>query len=148
MWDSLTFPLKLKARISAQRLGGLDFGLGTSISAWLGRIMAQWLGSRLSGSEARIFKRSWLKISAQWLYGLARSWLMKIKSKKIGGRSIYMKCLILDSVTGDGRSETWWFRRCWWRVSEDLKLFPARGGALMLGMDSGLCRLTDLGMSY
>uniref|UniRef100_A0A2N9GF32 Uncharacterized protein n=1 Tax=Fagus sylvatica TaxID=28930 RepID=A0A2N9GF32_FAGSY len=35
------------ARISTQRLGGLDFGLVTSISAWLGRIMARWLGSRL-----------------------------------------------------------------------------------------------------
>jgi hypothetical protein len=37
-------------------------------------------------------------------------------------------------VIGDGISKTRWFQQCWWRVSEDLKLSPARGGALMLGM--------------
>ena len=68
--------------------------------------------------------------------------------QQIGCQYIYLRCLILDSVTGDERSETWWFQRCWWRVSKDLKLFPMRGGALILRMDSSSRYLPDLWMVY
>uniref|UniRef100_A0A2N9HMN1 Uncharacterized protein n=1 Tax=Fagus sylvatica TaxID=28930 RepID=A0A2N9HMN1_FAGSY len=110
----------------------VDLGLAWSDHGSMARIAAQWL----RGSDLEMVLARDLSSMARWL-GSISAHENRIK-----------KCLILDSVTRDGRSETWWFRRCWWRVSEDLKLFPARGGALMLGMDSGLCRLTDLGMSY
>ena len=68
------------AQISAQRLDGLDFGLGTSISAWLGQIMAQWLRSWLSDSDARILKRE--MNLARDLSSMARS-LGLISTQKI-----------------------------------------------------------------
>ena len=55
---------------------------------------------------------------------------------------------MVESVIRNGRSGDMWFRRCWWRVSEDLKLFPVRGGALMLEMDSSSRRSPDLWMVY
>jgi hypothetical protein len=55
------------ARISTQRLNGLDFGLGTSILAWLGRIMARWLRSWLRGSDLEMGLARDLSSVAQWL---------------------------------------------------------------------------------
>jgi hypothetical protein len=55
------------ARISAQRLVGTDFGLMTSILAWLGRIMARWLESQLIGSDLEMVLAQDLSSMARWL---------------------------------------------------------------------------------
>ena len=63
--------LSLEARWLGFLLGdfdlGLDFCLGTSISAWLGQIMARWLGSRLRGWDLEMVLARDLSSVARWL---------------------------------------------------------------------------------
>uniref|UniRef100_A0A2N9HG48 Uncharacterized protein n=1 Tax=Fagus sylvatica TaxID=28930 RepID=A0A2N9HG48_FAGSY len=132
MCDWVRPNLSSEARWHGFWLGNFDLGLAWSDHGSMARIAAQ----RLRGSDLEM-------VLARDLSSIGD---MVVRARV--GLSAETDDGAWRRIIWNGRSGARWFRQCWWRMSEDLKLYPARGGALMLGMDSSSRRSPDLWMVY
>ena len=119
---------------------------------------------RIKSSEPRVEPR----VKQDWFQRVARVWDWERVNRnartlrgawrhvrhRIGFIFALMNRLTSDILNGDGHQLNRWpkevkpRRWCWQRVQQDLKLWTACGGALMVWMDSGSRRLPDLWMVY